>query len=104
MQKATRWQALEAVITLSQPPQLHLRGKQLSDDESYLIHNHSFSVMPAAEEMEKSLQPNDYAACLFDGYWWVVLIDQVNLENKDVTYKFMHPHGPTQNNNFHWHA
>ena len=79
-----------------------IRAKQLSDDKSYLIDNHSFYVMPAAEEMEKSLQPNDYAACLFDGYWWVVRIEQVNLENKDVTCQFMHPHGPTQNNNFHW--
>ena len=79
-----------------------IRAKQLSDDESYLIDNHSFNVMPAAEEMEKALRPNDYAACLFDGYWWVVLVKEVNIENKDVTCKFMHPHGPTQNNNFHW--
>ena len=69
-----------------------VRAKQLSDDESFLIQNHSFLMMPTAEEMEKSLQPNDYAACLYDGYWWVVLIDTVNLDNKDVTCKFMHPH------------
>ena len=37
-----------------------LRAKQLSDDESYLIDNHSFNVMPAAEELEKALRPNDY--------------------------------------------
>lgn len=78
-----------------------IRAKQLSD-ESFMIENHSFLMMPTAEEMEKSLQPNDYAACLYNGYWWVVLIDTVNLDNKDVTCKFMHPHGPTQNNNFHW--
>ena len=79
-----------------------VRAKQLSDDESFLIENHSFLTMPTAEEMEKSLQPNDYAACLYNGHWWVVLIETVNLDQKDATCKFMHPHGPTQNNNFHW--
>ena len=40
------------------------------------------------------------ATCIFDGIWWLVLVDLINVEEKDVTCKFMHPHGPT--NNFHW--
>jgi hypothetical protein len=79
-----------------------IKAKQLGDDQSYLIEGHTFAMMPTAEEMERSLQPNDYAACLFDNYWWIVLIDKVNLDEKDVTCKFLHPHGPTQNNNFYW--
>ena len=91
MLKETQCQVLAAAITLNLST-TSVRAKQLSDDESFLIQNHSFLMMPTAEEMEKSLQPNDYAACLYDGYWWVVLIDTVNLDNKDVTCKFMHPH------------
>ena len=50
--------------------------------------------------MIASLQVNDYATCLSDGFWWLVLVDTINEEEKDITCKFMHPHGPT--NNFHW--
>ena len=79
-----------------------LKAKQLSDDDVFLVNDHNFGAMPTAQEIASSIKPNDYATCFFDGYWWLVLIDRVNMEEKDVTCKFMHPHGPTQNNNFHW--
>ena len=31
-----------------------------------------------------------------------MLATEVNEEQKDVTCKFMHPHGPVTENNFHW--
>ena len=37
---------------------------------------------------------------VYDGSWWLVLIDTVNAEEKDFTCKFMHPHSPTDK--FHW--
>ena len=58
--------------------------------------------MPAAAEIGRTLQPNDYATVLYDGYWWIVLVNEINEEQKDVTCKFMHPHGPVTENNFHW--
>ena len=79
-----------------------IRGKQLSVDQSYMIKNHTLTTIPTSEEMEKLLQPNDYAACLFDGFWWIVLINTVNLKDKDVTCSFMHPHGPTKDKYFYW--
>ena len=75
-----------------------IKGKHLSDDQVHPV-IHSFSVMPK-NEIAASLKPNDYAMCIFYGFWWLVLVDLVNLEEKDITCKFMHPHGPT--NNLHW--
>ena len=63
------------------------------------IKDHSFSALPTAGEIALKLKPNNYATCIFDGFWWLVLVDSINVEKKDVTCKFMHPHGPT--NNFH---
>ena len=79
-----------------------VKAKQLSDDDVYLIEEHNFAAMPTAQDIALNLKPNDYATCFFNGYWWLVLVDAINIEEKDVTCKFMHPHGPTQNNNFHW--
>ena len=66
----------------------------------YTIKDHSFSALPIANEVALTLKPNDYATCIFDGFWWLVLADSINMEEKDGTCKFMHPHGPT--NNFQW--
>ena len=76
-----------------------IKGKQLSDDHVYTIKDHSFSALPTAGKIALKLKPNNYATCIFDGFWWLVLVDSINVEKKDVTCKFMHPHGPT--NNFH---
>ena len=38
--------------------------------------------------------------CVFDGFWWLALIDSINTKEKDFTCRFMHPHGPS--NVFHW--
>ena len=76
------------------------KGKQLSDEHTYTIKDHSFSALPTASEITLTLKPNDYATCIFDYFWWLVLVDLINVEEKDVTCKFMHAHGPT--NYFHW--
>ena len=77
-----------------------IEGKQLSID-TVLFVDHSFLNMPASQnETVESLKPNDYVTCCFDGFWWLVLIDAVNKEEKDLTCKFLHSHGPS--NQFHW--
>lgn len=77
-----------------------IEGKQLSID-TVLFFDHSFLDMPAPpNETVESLKPNDYVTCCFDGFWWLVLIDSVNTEEKDLTCKFLHPHGPS--NQFYW--
>ena len=79
-----------------------VKAKKLNDDTEYFIAKHTFSSMPTTAEMGRTIRPNDYATVLFDGYWWLVLATEVNEEQKDVTCKFMHPHGPVTENNFHW--
>ena len=80
--------------------QYTIQGRQLSVDTTIFI-DHSFLDMPAPlTETLESLKPNDYITCIFHGHWWLVLIESVNKEEKDLTCKFLHPHGPT--NQFHW--
>ena len=79
-----------------------IRAKQLSDDATYLINNHHFSAMPTAAEIGLTVKINDYATVLFHGYWWLVLVTEIDMEQKDVECKFLHPHGPVTDNNFHW--
>ena len=74
-----------------------VKGKQLSDEHVYTIKDHPSSALPTASEIALALKPNDYATCIFDGFWWLVLGDSINVEEKDVTCKFMHPDGPTNN-------
>ena len=47
-----------------------------------------------------SLKPNDYITCTYGEYWLLVLVNEVNREEKDVHCKFMHPHGYAEN--FYW--
>ena len=63
----------------------------------YTIKDHSSSALPTASEIALALKPNDYATCIFDGFWWLVLVDSINVEEKDVACKFMHPDYPTNN-------
>ena len=58
--------------------------------------------MPTPAEIALTVKPNDYATVLFNGYWLFALVEVVNAEEKDVECKYMHPHGPVTNNNFHW--
>ena len=102
MQTATPWQTLEAVITLSQPLPLHLElNNWVTMRVTWSITIHSM-LCPQQRSWKKPSDQMIIIACLFDGYWWVLLVEEVNIENRDVTCKFMYPHGPTQNNNYHW--
>ena len=56
-----------------------------------------FFAMPTTREIALALKLNEYATCVFDGFWWFLLVYPINTEEKDVTCKFMHPHGPTSN-------
>ena len=66
-----------------------IRAKQLSDDKTYLIDNHHFSAMPTAAEIGLTVKINDYATVLFHGYWWLVLVTEIDMEQKDVECKFL---------------
>ena len=46
-----------------------IKGKQLSDEHMYTIKDHSSSALPTASEIVSTLKPNDYATCIFYGFW-----------------------------------
>ena len=52
----------------------------------YTIKDHFFSALPTGSDIALTLKPNDYAAYIFGGFWWLVLVDSINLEEKDVTH------------------
>ena len=75
--------------------QYTIEGKQFTVDTTVFI-TYSFLDMPAPQnETIESLKCNDYITCYFDEFWWLVLIEVVNKEEKDVTCKSLHSHGPT---------
>ena len=49
---------------------------------------------------EVKWQPMQFVACIYDGFWWIGLILELNRELEDAHVKFMHPHGPT--NSVYW--
>ena len=68
-----------------------VKRKQINDEHVYTIKCHSFSAMPTASETALTLKLNNYATCIFYGFW--------SLTVDNVTLKFMHPDSST--NNFH---
>ena len=75
--------------------------KDLEYEEKFTIfYSFDFSREEANTKLIDSLEPNDYVTCIYGEYWWLALVNEVNREEKDVHYKFMHPHGYTEN--FYW--
>ena len=44
----------------------------------------------------QNLKPADFVACKYDKFWWVGIVKQIDIDNKDIQIKFMHPHGPSK--------
>ena len=63
----------------------------------YTVKDYSTFAVPTASEIVLALKPNDYATFIFTGFWWLVLVNSINVDKKDVTCKFMHPDYPTNN-------
>ena len=71
------------------------------DEDRNVFITHSLLDMPAPQnETLEPLKCNDYITCCFVGFWWLALIKVVNKEEKDLTCKFLHPHGLS--GQFHW--
>ena len=77
-----------------------IKGKQLSDEHMHTIKDHSFSALPTAGEIASALKQNAYATYIFNGFWCLAIVDLINVEEKDVTCKFIYLDGST--NNIHW--
>ena len=78
-----------------------VKAKYLSAEESFSV-THSFDISEEEvfSNLISSLKPNDYVTCQYDNFWWLAIVSTINHEEKDVTCKFMHPHGHTET--FYW--
>ena len=61
----------------------------------YNIKDHSSPALPTATEIAFALKPSGCATHIYYGFWWLVLVDSINVEEKDVACKFMNPDDPT---------
>ena len=78
-----------------------VKAKYLSAEKSFSVtHSFDMSEEEILTNMVLSLKPNDYITCKYDNFWWLALVNKINHDEKDVTCKFMHPHGYAEN--FYW--
>ena len=35
-----------------------------------------------------------YVSCIYDRFWWVGIVTEVNVHEGDMKIEFLHPHGP----------
>ena len=66
--------------------------KLSSEDESH-AGTHDFNLPTTSQLCD--IRPMTYVTCLYDSFWWVGLVTQV-----DVKVQFMFPHGPCKT--FNW--
>ena len=43
----------------------------------------------------ESLKKYSFVSCKYDSFWWIGIIEEIDIGQKDVKVKFMHPHGPS---------
>ena len=73
-----------------------VKAKYLSAAKSFSVtHSFDMSEEEILTNMVSSLKPNDYITCKYDNFWWLALVTKIYQDEKDVTCKFMHPHGHT---------
>ena len=46
----------------------------------------------AAPEIAAMPIVNDFVACRYDSFWWVGMVDEIDITTNDHQIKFMHPH------------
>ena len=71
--------------------------KLCSEDESF-VDVHDFNI-PSPVDIG-SITPSSYITCSYNSFWWVGLIESIDMEMGDVHVDFMHPHGPRKT--FNW--
>ena len=80
--------------TLSPSKMAH---KLLSEDKSQ-AGTHDFNLPTTFQLCD--IKPMTYVTCLYNSFWWVGLITQVDVEQDDIKAQFMFPHGPHKT--FNW--
>ena len=71
--------------------------KLSSEDESH-AGTHDFNL-PTTFQLN-DIRPMTCVTCLYDSFWWLGLVTQVDVEQGNVKVQFMFPHGPHKT--FNW--
>ncbi len=71
--------------------------KLSSEDESY-VDTHDFDL-PTILDMS-DISPMKYITCIYNSFWWVGIVNKIDVEQGDVNVNFLHPHGPRKT--FNW--
>ena len=81
-------------ITLSSSKFAH---KLSSEDESH-ADTHHFNLPTTFQLCD--IRPTTYLTCIYDSFWWVDLVTQVDVEQGDIKVQLMFPLGPQKR--FNW--
>ena len=74
--------------------------KLCSEDESF-VDVQDF-IIPSPVDIT-SITPSSYFTCSYNSFWWVGLIENIDMKMGDVLIDFMHPHGPRKTFNWRTH-
>ena len=64
---------------------------KLSSEDEYHTGTHDFNLPTTFQLCD--IRPMTYVTCLYDSFWWVGLVTQVDVEQGDVKVQFIFPHG-----------
>ena len=65
------------------------------DDDQLEVSTDQREEVPANVDLNKC-EPGKYLCVLYDGFWWVGIIQEVLAEHGDILVSFMHSHGPAK--------
>ena len=66
--------------------------KLTSEDREFLqLH---FDKSLTKEIDTKSIKYFSYVSCIYNTFWWVGIVTEVNIHESDLKIEFLHPHGP----------
>ena len=65
---------------------------KLSSEDESRAGTHDFNLPTTFQLCD--IRPMTCVTCLYDSFWWVGLVTQVDVEQGDVKVQLMFPHGP----------
>ena len=65
---------------------------KLSSEDESRAGTHDFNLPTTFQLCD--IRPMTCVTCLYDSFWWVGLVTQVDVEQGDVKVQFIFPHGP----------
>jgi len=73
-------------------------GHKLTSEDTSFVDIINFNI--SSPLSTKDIQMSSYITCIYNAFWWVGLVTDVDSEEGDVQVTFMHPHGPRKT--FNW--